>query len=171
LPLPLCGHLQPEVTNAYLAIYLNDHLAGSVVGVELCRRARASNEGSALGDVLSEICVEIEADQEALRAVMRQLRVRESRLKPAGAWLGEKLGRLKPNGQLRGYSPLSRVVELEGLVGGVAIKQMLWRALNRRFGDGMAGFDFEALAARAESQRQRLEACRIGAAESAFGGS
>lgn len=158
------------MTNRYLATYLNDHLAGSVAGVELCRRARASNEGSELGRVLDEICAEIEADQETLRALMRRLEVGESRLKPAAAWAAEKAGRLKPNGQLRGYSPLSRVVELEGLAGGVAVKQMLWSALGQQFGQTLAGFDFDELSARAEAQRVRLEACRLEAAATALGG-
>ena len=35
--------------------------------------------------------------------------------KNAGAWALEKVGRLKLNGELTSYSPLSRVVELEGL--------------------------------------------------------
>ncbi len=157
------------MTNAYLAIYLNDHLAGSVVGIELCRRARAGNEGSELGRVLDGICAEIEADRATLRRVMKRLAVDESRLKPAGAWVAEKLGRLKPNGQLRGYSPLSQVVELEGLVGGVEVKKLLWDALAQRFGGSLDGFDFEALSARAEAQRVRLEACRLEAAATAFG--
>lgn len=158
------------MSNRFLAIYLNDHLAGSVVGVELCRRARASNAGSPLGQSLAELCAEIEADQKTLRRLMGQLQVDESRLKPAGAWLAEKLGRLKLNGQLRGYSPLSRVVELEALATGVAGKAMLWRALGRSFGDRLAGFDFEALAARAESQHERLEAHRLDTVATAFGG-
>lgn len=169
LPLPRGGHQQPVVANRFLAIYLNDHLAGSVVGVELCRRARASNEGSELGEALAEICAEIEADRETLRRLMDRLGVGESRVKPAGAWLAEKLGRLKLNGQLHGYSPLSRVVELEALETGVAGKAMLWRALGRTYGDRLEGFDFEALAARAESQGQRLETHRRDAAAIAFG--
>ena len=36
-----------------------------------------------------------------------------SRAKDGAAWVAEKLGRLKTNGQLTGYSPLSRLVELE----------------------------------------------------------
>ena len=36
-------------------------------------------------------------------------------MKDLGGWALEKVGRLKLNGQLTGYSPLSRVVELEGL--------------------------------------------------------
>ncbi len=113
------------MSDRLLPIYLNDHLAGSVVGVELARRARASNAGTKLGEALAEICAEIEADRETLRAVMDRLQVAQSRVKPTGAWLAEKLGRLKLNGQLHGYSPLSRVVELEGLCVGVAGKRML----------------------------------------------
>jgi hypothetical protein len=158
------------VTNPFLAIYLNDHLAGSVAGVQLARRARASNEGTELGRALAEVCTEIEADREALRQLMRHLQVAESRVKPLAAWLAERLGRLKLNGQLRGYSPLSRVVELEGLCAGVAGKRMLWEALGRTFAGGLPGFDFEVLAERAEAQRQRLEACRLDAAATAFGG-
>jgi hypothetical protein len=157
------------VTNPYLAIYLNDHLAGSVVGIQLCRRARASNEGTELGKVLAEVGAEIEADQQTLRQLMRQLGIAESRAKPPAAWLAERVGRLKPNGQLRGYSPLSRVVELEGLCGGLAGKRMLWKALERAFAGSLPGFDFHALATRAEAQRERLEACRLDAAAIAFG--
>lgn len=157
------------MANSFLAIYLNDHLAGSVVGVELAKRARASNEGTELGEALAEICAEIEADQETLRRLMNRLQVAESKVKPAGAWVAEKLGRLKLNGQLHGYSPLSRVVELEGLSTGVTGKAMLWRAMGTTFGSDLAGFDFEALTARAEAQRERLEVCRLEAAATAFG--
>lgn len=152
-----------------LPIYLNDHLAGSVVGVQLARRARAHNEGTELGRVLAEIGAEIEADRATLRRLMDRLGIAESRVKPAGAWLLEKLGWLKLNGQIRGYSPLSRVVELEGLCAGIAGKLLLWRALERTFGTELQGFDFEALAERANSQRARVETYRLDAAGEAFG--
>jgi hypothetical protein len=153
----------------FLPIYLNDHFAGSVVGVGLARRARASNEGTELGRALTELCAEIEADQATLRRLMAHLGVGESKVKPAGAWLGEKLGRLKLNGQLRGYSPLSRVVELEGLCGGIAGKRQLWEAMARSFGTTLPGFDFEALAERAAAQLERLQAHRLDAVGAAFG--
>jgi hypothetical protein len=35
-----------------LGIYLNDHLAGATIGLELSRRARGSNEGNEYGEVL-----------------------------------------------------------------------------------------------------------------------
>jgi hypothetical protein len=154
--------------SSYLAIYLNDHLAGSVAGVELVRRARASNEGTDLGGTLDEVAAEIESLQATLRRLMERLDVAESRVKPAGAWVAEKLGRLKLNGQLRGYSPLSPVVELEGLCTGLSGQILLWNAMERVFGSRLQGFDFAALAERADSQRQRLEAHRLDVAEQAF---
>lgn len=156
------------MTDSLLAIYLNDHLAGSVLGVELARRVRASNAGTPMGKALAEICAEIEADRETLRRLMAHLGVGESRIKPAGAWLAEKLGRLKLNGRLRGYSPLSRVLEIEALSAGVATKAMLWRALATTCGERLPGFDFDALDTRAERQRQLLEACRLDAVAIAF---
>jgi hypothetical protein len=156
-------------SNDYLAIYLNDHLAGSTVGIELARRLRASNEGTELGRDMAGICAEIEADRETLRRLMSHLGIGASKVKPAGAWLLEKVGRLKLNGQLRGYSPLSRVVELEGLCTGVTGKMLLWRAMAHTFGTSLAGFDFEALAERAAAQAARLEAHRLDAAAQVFG--
>ncbi|HEX5928731.1 MAG TPA: hypothetical protein VFY48_04980 [Solirubrobacterales bacterium] len=152
-----------------LAIYLNDHLAGATAGVELARRLRASNEDDPdFGPALAEICAEVEADREALEAAMDRLGVGRSRLKPAAAVLGERLGRLKPNGQLRGYSPLSRMVELEMLQIGVAGKRRLWRALEHTHADGLPELDLGALAERATGQLRRLEALHLKAASLAL---
>ena len=148
-----------------LAIYLNDHLAGSTLGVEMARRLRGSNEGTPeFGPAVAEICAEIEADRETLQAVMRQLGVGESRVKPLAALLGERLGRLKLNGQLHGYSPLSRLDELEVLLLGVAGKRRMWRALERTHADELERFELGALAERATSQLRRLEALHLKAA-------
>ena len=57
---------------------------------------------------------QIEEDVDALRDLMARLGVKPDRVKEAMGWTAEKLGRLKLNGQLLGYSPLSRLVELEG---------------------------------------------------------
>jgi hypothetical protein len=146
-----------------LAIYLNDHLAGSIGGVETARRARGSNEGTEFGAPLAALCAEIESDRETLEAVMKELDVARSRIKPAIGWLGEKLGRLKPNGQLRGYSPLSRVVELELLLLGISGKLRLWALLDELVGDRL-DTDFVALAKRAEAQRATVEGLQVKAA-------
>jgi hypothetical protein len=148
-----------------LAIYLNDHLAGSTAGVELAKRLRSSNEDDPeFGPALAEICAEIEADRETLKAAMDRLGVGQSKLKPLAAALGERLGRLKLNGQARGYSPLSRLDELELLQIGVAGKRRLWRALERTHAADLPGFDLGALAERATEQLGRLEALHLKAA-------
>jgi hypothetical protein len=148
-----------------LAIYLNDHLAGSTVGVELARRLRGSNEGDPeFGPALTEICAEIEADRETLKEVMDRLGVDQSKLKPLAATLGERLGRLKPNGQLRGYSPLSRLDELELLQIGVVGKRRLWRALEHTHADDLPDFELGALAERATEQLRQLEVLHLKAA-------
>ena len=158
----------PTEPNRFLAIHLNDHLAGSAAGVELARRLRSSNEDDPeMGPPLADVCAEIEASRETLEGLMEHLEVRRDPLKPALAWTGEKLGRLKLNGQLTGYSPLSRLVELEGLALGLTGQMQLWRALERSL-DSVDGFDFEQLADRAARLRDTVEELRLKAAVRAF---
>lgn len=152
-----------------LAIYLNDHLAGATVGVELARRLRSSNaDDPAMAEPLSEVCSEIETDRVTLEHVMERLGVRQRRVKTAGAWTAEKLGRLKLNGQLTGYSPLSRLVELELLYIGITGKLRLWKALEHSLGDSRGEFAFAQLAKRAARQRETVEALHLSAASSAI---
>lgn len=151
-----------------LATYLNDHLAGATVGVELARRARGSNEGTELGALLARLADEIEEDRTTLEAVMEAVGAGRDPIKPRLAWIGEKVGRLKPNGQLLGYSPLSRLIELEGLELGIAGKQALWLSLGNLGDPRLAGFDFSALVKRAERQRGELEPHRLEAGRAAF---
>jgi hypothetical protein len=142
----------------YLSIYLNDHLAGATVGVELARRVHASNQGNgAFGESLGRICREIEEDRAALEQAIDRLGLSRSRVKPAGAWVVEKLGRLKLNGRLRGYSPLSRLLELEGLMIGITGKMALWKTLDALEDAEDVGIDFAQLAARAAEQRSAVE--------------
>jgi hypothetical protein len=148
-----------------LAIYLNDHLVGATAGVELARRLRASNEDDPeFGPALAEVCAEIEADRETLKTVMNRFGVGQGKLKPLAAVLGERLGRLKLNGRLWGYSPLSRLEELELLQAGVVGKRRLWRALEHSHAGDLPGFDLGALAERATEQLRRLEALHLKAA-------
>ena len=151
-------------------IYLNDHLAGSVVGVELARRSLVANEGSELGAFLHALLVEIVEDRATLTQLMERLSVPRSRAKLAAAWTAERLGRLKLNGQITGYSPLSRLVELEGLAAGIEGKRSMWLALAqiRDTDHRLRHVDLHALAARAQSQRERLEPHRLAAAAEAL---
>jgi hypothetical protein len=152
-----------------LPVYLNDHLAGAMLGVELARRVRAANRDRAeLGEQLKQICAEIEADRGTLERLMDRLEIRRSLVKPAGAWFAEKLGRFKLNGRLHGYSPLSRVVELELLHVGITGKKQMWEVLEQTFGGELTGFDFQQLAERAALQRAKVEGLHRRAAAEAF---
>ena len=158
-------------SNKLLSIYLNDHLAGSMIGVGLARRASASNSGTPLGEHLEALAAEIESDREALESVMAESGVRRNSLKAAGARVAEKLRRVvKLNGRLTGYSPLSRFLELESLYLGITGKRELWRALQRSYMRDVPGVDFEELERRAERQAADIEDHRLEAARLAFGG-
>jgi hypothetical protein len=153
-----------------LAIYLNDHRAGAAGGLELARRARSSNRGTRWGEALEPVCAEIEADLATLEQVMEDLGVKRNVAKIAAAWSAEKVGRLKANGRLRGYSPLSRMLELEMLHIGITGKMELWRALEATLASRLTQFDLPGLIERAESQRTAVERLRIEAAAEAFAG-
>jgi hypothetical protein len=150
-----------------LGTYLNDHLAGSTVGVELARRAAGNNDGE-LGAFLERLVGEIEEDRAELERVMEAVGVGKDHLKVAVGWLGEKAGRLKPNNRLFSYSPLSRLVELEGLALGVEGKRSLWQVLAELNEPRLAQFDFDALLERARTQRDELQERRLAAGLAAF---
>ena len=154
----------------YLRIYLQDHLAGSTAGLELARRTSKASQGSEYGPPLAKIADEIESDRRQLQAIMDALGFGSDRLKNVAAWTLEKAGRLKLNGELTQYSPLSRVVELEGLLTGITGKWGLWVALLELAPDE-SRLDAELLTRlrdRAEEQRATVEELREKAAREAF---
>jgi hypothetical protein len=155
------------VDRKLFGIYLNDHLAGSVVGTRLVRRIVKHNEGNRYGSEAARLVEEIEQDKETLESLMDRLGVRKKKTRLAIATVGETLGRLKPNGRLLSYSPLSRVVELEGLTIGITGKVELWQSL-KATGERIDGIDADQLIQRAESQRDRVADLRLQAAREAF---
>ena len=144
--------------NKFLAIYLNDHLGGATGGLQLARRLVANNKGVDEFVVpLRRVCREIEEDRAALEQVMERLGFARGKVKPLGAWVAEKFSRLKLNGNLWRYSPLSRLLELESLQMGVTGKMELWRTLIAVPGSERADIDFERFAGRASVQLATLE--------------
>jgi hypothetical protein len=153
-----------------LHIYLNDHRAASLVGSELARRCRDSNRGTPLAHFLDDLLRQIQEDRQALDSIMDALGAPKSLAKLAGAWLAEKAGRLKLNGQLVRYSDLSRLLELEALALGIQGKGALWRSLIAVADDypPLAAFDLASLERRAAQQLASLEEWRSRAAGVAF---
>ena len=101
---------------------------------------------------------------------MHRLGHEPTRLEMALAVAGEWLGRLKLNGRLRGYSPVSRLEEFEMLSAGILTKASLWRTLRIVLDgeDRAAGTDFDRLVERAESQLLMLEEHREQIAHEVF---
>jgi len=153
-----------------LGIYLNDHLAGSVVGSQLARRTVAENDGTALEAPLRQLAADIEADRRSLLACLAALGVRRQAWKEAAAWSMEKAGRLKLNGRLTGYSPLSLLVEVEALQSGVRGKWALWHALLEARGEDarLSRADLTRLLGRAEAQSAELDRLHAEAARRAL---
>jgi hypothetical protein len=153
-----------------LRIYLQDHLAGATGGLELARRARGANEGTPYGEPLAKLADDIEADRRSLESIMDDLGFGADRAKNIAFWAAEKAGRLKLNGQLTGYSPLSRMIEIEGLIAGVNAKLSLWGTL-RDVADSVPELDADRLARlreRAEQQVGTLHELRTRAGREAF---
>lgn len=157
--------------NKLVQIYLNDHLAGSVAGYELAKRTQSNNTGTPLGDFLIELMQQIEEEQGILENLLDSFEASPDRMKQLAAWIAEKAGRLKLNGQITGYSDLSRLLEIEGLCLGVEGKLSLWRSLKQVAGHHpqLAVIDLDMLIERAGAQREKLEEFRLGAATIAFG--
>jgi hypothetical protein len=148
--------------------YLNDHLAGSISALELIAHCIEAHKGEPLGSFFVETEREIKADQDTLRDVMRTLGVEESKMRQAGAWAAEKVGRARL--MIAGDEPgsLGLVLTLEGLIMGITGKKLMWAALAAAKLPPLNTYNFERLQHRAEQQVERIETERIAAVRQAF---
>jgi hypothetical protein len=97
-----------------LATYLGDHLVLLTAGRALCRRM-GRRAGPQLTLLLKEVRDGLGADRQAVYLLMEEHGLRRPRVKPVLGGVAELAGRLKPNGTLLRRSPITPVVELEGL--------------------------------------------------------
>lgn len=144
----------------YLSIYLNDQLALGIAWREVAKRAARENPDDA---AIARVAIGIAEDVITFESIMDRLGVGKSRVKQAAVIAGERLGRLKLNGHLTSYSPLSRFVELDFLAMGIEGKKILWE--NLRDLAQIPGVDYDTLIARAEAQRAEIEPSRRAAGE------
>ena len=152
-----------------LRTYLNDHLAGSVMAVELAERAARENEGAPIAARLSRVLEEIREDQALVKGLIERVGAGQNPLKKAGAWLVEKAGRWKLGGTDE-PGELSRLEVLEMLAMGIHGKRALWRALHvvvSRY-EELRGLDLGLLERRATEQHDEVEAMRLEAAKAAL---
>jgi hypothetical protein len=159
---------EPDATRL-LAIYLDDHRAGAAGGSALARRLVDRYADEPGFDGLRELADQVDEDVSTLDRIRDGLDVSGGDLKRVVAIVGERLGRLKPNGRLASKSPLSRVEELEQMSAGVLAKRQLWSTIDV-CGVAPDGIDLERLIDRADKQLILLTALHDRAAHSAFAG-
>ncbi|HEX8051396.1 MAG TPA: hypothetical protein VF517_00270 [Thermoleophilaceae bacterium] len=159
------------MADTFLRIYMNDQLAAGLVFRELARRSQRSNAGTELGDALERVASAIAEDIETFERMMERLHLPRNRVKSVLALGGERAGRLKLNGRVRSYSPLSRFVELDALAIGIDGKKLLWSNLrdHANLAKRLPDVDFDHLIERAQWQRDQLEPFRAKAGSESLG--
>ena len=159
------------MANESLATYLNDHLAGSVVALELLDHLQIDRAGTAQASILADVHADIVADRQELEAFMAQRGIAVSAPRKATGWLVEKLSEIKLHLDDAGDGALQRLEALETISLGIAGKQALWQALAAAAEDApeLGGLDYVRLARRAKTQREVVESLRLQAAKEALG--
>ena len=139
------------------AVLLRNHQAGGRAALDLFARAAKGQRERQYAAELERLGEEAREDLDFNERVMRRLGVSPSPVQVAALRLGERGGRLKPNGRLLRRAPLSDVVELEGLIVSVHIKIAGWQAAQ------VAGVleqgeltELDRLLSRAQTQADRL---------------
>ena len=160
------------MNNAHLVTYLNDHLAGSVVALELLDGLEREHAGTPIARFAAGLRAEIEQDRGELETLMARLDITESLPRKAVAWLAEKATALKLRLDDPHQGALRQLESFEGLSLGIEGKRLLWRSLQAASAGNpdLQGLEYDRLAGRAEEQRRGLEPLRIEAAQAAFGG-
>jgi hypothetical protein len=152
-------------------VYLNDHLAGAMLGSDLAEQIRSRNESTPLGEVMELLAPQIEEDRQTLIALMRSMDGSKNPVKQAGAWVTEKASRLKFLGLSSGEPELGTFMALESLALGVQGKLALWKALKEVTDQhpAIASVNLDELIDRAAAQHDLLERERLTASVRALG--
>jgi hypothetical protein len=153
-----------------LTIYLNDHLAGSVSAIELVDHLIETYKGKPLEPFFTNLRNEIDADQRALQDLIKKLGEKESAVRKAGAWVAEKLARMKVRVNDSEKDQMGLLQALEGLLLGITGKEALWSALEAASENvaSLRGLDYARLQQSAREQRDLVDAKRLGSAREVF---
>jgi hypothetical protein len=153
-----------------MGVYLNDHLAGAMIGTDLAEQIRSRNQGTPLGDLMGSLAPQIEEDRQTLIGLLERVDASENPVKQAGAWVTEKASRLKFWGPGSGGAELGTFMAVESLALGVLGKLSLWKALAQVADQhpAIASVDLDVLIGRAQNQYELLERERLAAGRRAL---
>lgn len=154
-----------------LAVYLNDHLAGSAFGEDLAKELATDHQDKPFGAELQRIAEQISEDKRSLELLLEQLDITPSTLKELTGWVGEKLSKLKLATGAESSTHVRRLLSIETLCIGVNGKRMLWRNLKEVEGihPALKAAGLDGLRERAESQLESLERIRLEIARNVLG--
>jgi hypothetical protein len=146
-------------------VYLNDHLAGAMLGSDLVEQIQAQNHGTALGQLMQSLAPQIEQDRQTLMELMQQLDSSKNPVKQATAWIAEKASRAKFSRMTSGDPELGTFMALETLTLGVRGKACMWTALKQVADQHppIASMNLDELIDRAHTQQDALERERLAA--------
>jgi hypothetical protein len=156
--------------NRSLDIYLNDHLAGSVVAIQLLEYLATVCAGTHFEKDINTLLNDILADRHDLEELMKLLGSGESTVRKASAWMSEKFAQVKllfddPKG---GSFRLFEGMEAVSL--GILGKRSLWQTLSTlaEISPELRVREYARLIQRAEQQHARAEVIRMDAAKNAL---
>jgi hypothetical protein len=151
-----------------LVTYVNDHLGGARIALQLLEAMRDQHDDQNFRDLASVLLPAVRDDDHVLRAIAERIGPGPSPIKEVGGWILEKAGRLKLGHT--GSTDFAMFESLELLVLGIHGKLCLWKALLvvSRTDSRLEGFDFEALSCRAQHQYDRVERNRLHLAQTVF---
>lgn len=111
-----------------LAHYVRIHLTGAAAGIELFGRGADLHDPQARATT-ARIREELFEEREWLRGLVERLGSTEPTLTQVVAKVGERVSRLKPNGDLLQRTELTDVIDLEAMHDAVSGKVAGWEAL------------------------------------------
>jgi hypothetical protein len=144
-----------------LATYLNDHMAGAGVAIELLQAMKDRHDDESLSQFATIILVGVEEDEDTLRSLAKDIGSGSNILKETAAWVTEKISRVKLGAGSSGAFGTFEALEFLSL--GIQGKLSLWRALQVvSVSDArLRGHDFEGLISKAEAQYRSVEERRL----------
>jgi hypothetical protein len=146
-------------------VYLNDHLAGAMLGSALAEQIRDRHEGTPLGEVMRSIATQVEEDRQTLLDLMERMGTSKSPVKQATGWVAEKASRAKFSGVVSREREHGAFMALESLTLGVEGKTSMWKVLREVASQypALASTNLNELIDRAEAQHTTLESERLAA--------
>lgn len=113
---------------SYLDHYLRIHLTGSAGGIELFSRGQNFHDPVA-ASILEGIRGELVQERTQLLAMADRLDARPAPFAAIAAAVGERIGRLKPNGNPLRRTSLTDLIDLEAMRVALSGKTAGWEAL------------------------------------------